>query len=120
MNDGLTALAVAPIRKSSALRVIEATWGIPLVQLTADSMVSTSLSLSKELFGQDPDADRALDELIIKSVAVTLVNTPSVTIQSTDGSIDHPAIDRAPGSALLSTLCRCHKRPQHSHPGKSA
>lgn len=80
-------IALSPVRKVIAARMVEAKQTIPHFRLVADFDVGALLTVRDRL-NQDPAALRtSLNDLLVKACARALVRSPAINIQWRDGAI---------------------------------
>lgn len=87
MAEPYAVIALSPLRKVIAARMVEAKRTIPHFRLAADIELDALLDLRRELREQNTDAALSLNDLLIKACASALIDTPAVNIQWVDGEI---------------------------------
>ncbi|TIL82042.1 MAG: dihydrolipoamide acetyltransferase [Mesorhizobium sp.] len=87
MSGSFTEVSLTPLRKAIAARMTKATQTIPHFRLVANLEVDALLRWRAALNEIDPTKKISLNDCLIKAVAISLVDNPSLNCQMTDTAI---------------------------------
>jgi pyruvate dehydrogenase E2 component (dihydrolipoamide acetyltransferase) len=87
MTDEFKAIPLTQMRRIIAARMVEASQTIPDFRLSADIEVDRLLELRQQLLAERPGVKLSLNDLLIKSCAMALMDEPAINIQWADTEI---------------------------------
>jgi pyruvate dehydrogenase E2 component (dihydrolipoamide acetyltransferase) len=81
MDEAYSVVALSPMRKIIAARMVEAKRTIPHFRLVTDIEVDALLELRKDLKERQPEHHLSLNDFLIKACAASLMEVPTINIQ---------------------------------------
>lgn len=94
MPDSYVAKPLSPLRKVIAARMTEANRNIPHFRVSCDIEVDALLLARQHARERDPQAPLSINDLLIKAVALSLVDVPAVNVCWNDTEIhEHRTAD---------------------------